>query len=248
MLNTLGIIQACHEPARFHSLAHRLLGGQPLLQWVVRRVTDSQQLDGVIVVSCKNEKYRPIHDLIPADVPLFVGSGVDALERFSKALEEYPADAIVRIRGDSPFVDPALIDRLITAAEAETDCDYMTYGTRDGRPAHLASGLYAEWIRTSALRRAARLARRAEDREDVTRYIHTHDKKFNARFIPAPAEIDRDDIRLTVDIEEDWEHALAIVDALGTDELDWRRIADLLDHQPALRKRMAALNRVHAKS
>lgn len=248
MLNTLGIIQACHEPARFHSLAHRLLGGQPLLQWVIRRATDSQRLDGVIVVACENEKYRPIDDLIPADIPLFVGSGTDALDRFSKALEAYPAKAIVRIRGDSPFVDPLLVDRLITAAEAETDCDYMTFGTRDGRPAHLSSGLYAEWIRTSALRRAARSARCAEDREDVTRYLHTHDKKFNVRFIPAPIEIDRDDIRLTVDIEEDWEHTLAIVDALGTDELDWRRIAALLDHQPMLRERMAVLNREHAKN
>jgi spore coat polysaccharide biosynthesis protein SpsF (cytidylyltransferase family) len=64
------------------------------------------------------------------------------------------------------------------------------------------------------------------------------------RLLSAPAEIDREDLRLTVDSEEDWDHALTIYDALGPEWLDWRRIARLLDHQPALRSRMAALNRV----
>ncbi len=55
-------------------------------------------------------------------------------------------------------------------------------------------------------------------------------------------------MRLTVDMEEDWEHALAIFEALGPDELDWQRIASLLNHQPALRRRMAALNRAHVRA
>jgi len=65
--------------------------------------------------------------------------------------------------------------------------------------------------------------------------------------IPTPDRIDRDDVRLTLDIEEDWENALAIFDAIDPDEVDWQRIANLLDHQPAMRSRMAALNREHRK-
>ena len=71
-------------------------------------------------------------------------------------------------------------------------------------------------------------------------------EQFNIRLTPAPTEIDREDVRLTVAIEEDWDHVLAIYEALGPELLDWQRIASLLDHQPALRSRMAALNRVHA--
>ena len=95
--------------------------------------------------------------------------------------------------------------------------------------------------------RPNRLARDPLDREHVTRYLYSHPEKFNLRLMPAPAEIDREDVRLTVDIEEDWDHALAIYEALGPERLDWQRIARLLDHQPALRSRMAALNRVHAR-
>ncbi len=247
MLQTLGIVQACFDSPRFRCNVNRKLGGRSLLGWVVRRVTDSIRLDGVIVVARDTAEHRFIADLVPPDVPVFVGNEPNASQRFARALDEYPAEAVVRVRGDNPFIDPALIDRLVTTAEAHPACDYVSYCSRDGRPAILSPvGVYAEWFRGAALRRAAGATGNTADHEHVTRYIYSHPEKFNLRLIPAPAEIDRDDVRLTVDIEEDWEHALAIYDALGPESLDWQRIADLLDHQPALRRRMAALNRACA--
>jgi spore coat polysaccharide biosynthesis protein SpsF (cytidylyltransferase family) len=64
------------------------------------------------------------------------------------------------------------------------------------------------------------------------------------RLIPVPRELDRDDVRLRIDGEEDWEHTQTIFEALGPEHLDYHRVAHLLDHQPALRQRMAALNGV----
>ena len=184
---------------------------------------------------------------MPSDVPIYFGQGEDALARLTKALEEFPADGVVRVRGDNLFVDPGLIDRLITTAEAHPHCDYVSYCSRDGQPAILSPvTAYAEWFRSAALRKVNRLARDKNDREQITRYIYSHPEKFNLRLIPAPAGIDREDVRLTVDIEEDWDHAQAIYEALGSEQFDWQRIAELLSHQPALRSRMATLNRVHA--
>lgn len=246
MLKTLGVVQACFHSPRFRANATRKLDGRSLFDWVVRRVTDAMRLDGVIVVAGESEDRENVSRLVPRDVPVFLGQGVDSLTHFTKALEEYPAEAVVRILGDNLFIDPALIDRLVTAAEAHPDCDYATYCSRDGRPAILSpANVYAEWFRVGALRKADRAARDELDREQVTRYLYSHPEKFNLRLIPAPAEIDRDDVRLTVDIEEDWDHVLSIFDALGAERLDWQRIARLLDHQPALRSRMAALNRTH---
>ncbi len=248
MLKNLGIVQACFSSSRFLSNAARKLDGKPLLEWVIRRVTESMRLDGVIVIARDETESRFVAKLVPADVPVFASKQPDALARFSRALEEYPAEAVVRVRGDNPFVDPGLIDRLVTTAEAHPECDYVSYCSRDGRPAILSPvGVYAEWFRGKALHRAARSSGDPADREHVTRYIYSHPEKFNIRLIPAPEKIDREDVRLTVDIEEDWDHVLAIIDALGEGTVDWQRIAELLDHQPALRSRMAALNRVHAK-
>jgi len=249
MLKTLGIVDACYGSTPARARVSRLMGGKSVLEWVVRRVTDCQQLDGVIVVTTNAPENRFVSRLVPLDVPVFVGTRPQPLPCIAAALEEYPAVAAVRIGAHFPFVDPMLIDRLVIDADGHTECDYVSYCCRNGQPAILSPiGLYAEWIRVKALLRAAKLATSEQDRLNVTGYLYSHPEKFNIRLIPAPAQIDRDDVRLTVDIEEDWENTLTIFEALGPDELDWQRIADLLDHQPALRKRMAALNRVHAKA
>jgi spore coat polysaccharide biosynthesis protein SpsF len=246
MLKNLGIIQACFHSQRFRCNVTRKLGGRSLFEWVIRRVTDAMRLDGVIVLACEAEDCCAVSRLVPSDVPVFFGEGDDALARFAKALERYPAEGVVRVRGDNLFVDPALIDRLVNTAEAHPSCDYVSYCSHDGQPAILSPvGVYAEWFRASALRKANRLARNELDRKHVTRYFYAHPERFSLRLIPAPAEIDREDVRLTIDIEEDWDHALAIYEALGPEWLDWQRIARLLNDQPALRSRMATLNRAH---
>jgi spore coat polysaccharide biosynthesis protein SpsF len=249
MLKTLGIVHACFGSSRFCANAARRLGGRSLLEWVVRRVTDSMRLDGVIVVACNAAERHRLDRLVPRDVPVFLTEHQDMLTRYLRALEEFPAEAVVRVHGDDPFIDPGLIDRLVTVAEARPNCDYATYSLRDGRPAiHSPVGVYAEWFRTKALRRADRLATEPADREHVSRNLYGHPDKFNVCLIPAPEQIDRDDLRLTIDSDEDWDHTLSIYEALGPEALDWQRIADLLDHQPALRSRMAALNRAGAGS
>ncbi|NUQ64857.1 MAG: NTP transferase domain-containing protein [Pirellulales bacterium] len=249
MLKTLGIVDACYLSAQSRAKAARRMGGKSLLEWVVRRVTDCQRLDGVIVVTTANEENRFVSALVPLDVPLFVAHQADPLGSVAAGLAEYSAEAVVRVCTDYPFVDPTLIDRLVIHAQAHPECDYVGYCCRNGRPAILSPlGMYCEWLRSEAVRIAARTATLPPDREHVTRYLVSHPEKFTIRLIPVPAQIDRDDVRLTVDIEEDWENTLAIFEALGPEELDWQRIADLLDHQPALRKRMAALNRADAKS
>ena len=246
MYDTLGIVQVRHE-TRPESVV-RKLAGKSLLEWVVRRATDCQRLDQLVVLLGSGEADQAFVRLVPPDVPVFVSEHLDALGRFADVIDAYPARSVVRICADNPFVDPVLIDRLTTAADRGGPWDYVGYCASDGVPA-IASplGVYAEWCRTTALCEAARDAVSPADREQVTRYLYTHPEQFRNKLIPVPSQLDREDVRLTINVEEDWEHAQVIYDALGPDELDWQRIAGLLDHQPALRKRMAVLNRAEAR-
>ena len=249
MLKNLGIVQACFRsaaiPLQRHAEAGRPaavgMGGPPGDRLDAAGRRDRGGLRAGRTAAARR--------LVPSDVPVFLGEGEDALARFAKALEQYPAEGVVRVRGDNLFIDPGLIDRLVTTAESHPNCDYVEL-LFARRPA--GDPLAGERVcRMVPHQRAAagRTAWPADplDREQVTRTSIRIPEKFNLRLMPAPTEIDREDVRLTVDIEEDWEHALAIYEALGPERLDWQRIASLLDHQPALRSRMAALNRVHAR-
>ena len=247
MLKTLGIVDACFRSSPARSRASRRLGGKSVLEWIVRRATDCLQLSGVIVVTSDAAENQFVPKLVPPDVPVYVAGKRDALGCLAAALEKYPAQAAVRIGTSYPFIDPLLIDRLVATAARHEECDYVSYCSRDGRPAILSPvGVYAEWCCAEALRRASRLARTKLDREEPTRYLYSHPETFRIRLIPVPEQIDREDVRLCVDVEEDFDHAVAIFEALGP-ELDYQRIAALLHHQPALRSRMAAINRAAAK-
>ncbi len=248
MVGTLGIIQGRIGSTRLKSKLSRRLGGTSLLEWVVRRVTDSVRLDQVVVATGDGPLDDELTRLVPAHVQVIRGSETDVLGRFVSALKQFPARAVVRICADNPFIDPVLIDRLIGAASEHQPCDYLSYGSRAGRPMILSAvGLFAEWCRAEALLEAAESATEPADREHVTRYLYSHPERFRVRLLPVPPELDREDLRLTVDVDEDFHHADEILEALGHEDLEWQRIAKLLDGQPALRQRMADLNRVYTK-
>ena len=249
MLSTLAIVQLPSQSGsriprpHFRSLAQRSFGGKSLLEWILRRVTDSLQLDGVIAVVDESPEGRRVSQLVPPDVPVFISEKPDSLARLADAVREYQAETFVRVSADNPFVDPELIDRLIISARSGPECDYVGYGNGGGRS---AVGLFAEWCRAESIKRADRKAKDPADRRDAMGYLTGNPDLFKLRLLPIPEALDRDDLRLTIQGEEDWEHAQTIYDALGPESLDWQRIAGLLDHQPALRQRMADLNRENA--
>jgi len=249
MSTTLGIVEV--SPRRLVTAAGRhsmpspaswRIEGKPLLEWVVRRVTDAQLLDDVVVL-IDSSQHDSLRGLTPADVSLVIGRQPDSLGRLAAVLRKFDAVHAVRIKVDSPFVDPELIDRIICAANSHPGIDYIGYkSAADPSPVHSNSGVFPEWCRAQAVYRADHLAGKSCERRESLRYLCSHPKQFQSTTIPIPAGLDRHDVRLAVHVEEDWEHAQSIVDALGLDGLDWHAIAGLLDEHPAMRQRMAILN------
>lgn len=58
-------------------------------------------------------------------VSYFVGSESNLLNRHREAAEDFDTDPVVRICGDSPFIIPEEIDRVVSEHE-ENDADYTT--------------------------------------------------------------------------------------------------------------------------
>ena len=249
MSTTLGFVLLSPADARplsdrLGAFAGRQLAGKPLMDWVVRRATESQQLARVVVVIPEVCDEPGLRELIPPNVDLFISQKQDSLAQLCDCLDEYSADAVMHIRIDAPLIDPSLIDRLMTAVKDELSVDYASFAATEGRSfLHAQLGLIAEFCRTEALKLAHRQAVEVLDRNDPTRFMRMRPEQFQLRLMPLPKALDRQDLRLSLKSQQDWEHAEQVVEALGVDELDWHRIAQLLEQQPALRERMADLNR-----
>lgn len=228
-------------------MARRRFGGKTLLEWVVRRVSDAEQIDSVVVLAASDPLSSRMVACCPPDVKIIEAPQPDALGRFAAAVRQFGGRDVVRLNVAHPFVAPELIDGLIASVGHGGSCDYASYMLSDGRPAMQSRlGLFAEWCRGEAVLLADRLARDDYERADATRFLYSHPEIFALKLIACPKQLDRDDLRLAIQDEEDWEHVQLILDALGPESLDWQYITALIDRHPSIRERMADRNRAEA--
>jgi spore coat polysaccharide biosynthesis protein SpsF len=186
-------------------------GEMPLLELVLRRVSAAQEVDEVVLATSDG----PGDDVLAAlaarlGIAVHRGPELDALERFAGALERHPADAVVRVTADNPFVDPQSIDELVRFFRRAQPCDYAANlreesGLPDGSGAEIASA--------DALRRAAREATRADDREHVTSFMYAGPGDFRTASAPPP-DPPWPFVRLDVDTAEDLERMRSLAEAL----------------------------------
>ena len=147
----------------------RRFGGSSLLEWIVRRVGDAQQVNQIVVVVGPREAASSVVKLLPQNVTVFTSQAADSLGQIADVVRKYPVDGVVRVSVDSPFVDPELIDRLLVTAEAHAECDYIGYSLGDGRPAIRSRiGVFADWYRAQAIldRRSTRSESRGSQRRN----------------------------------------------------------------------------------
>ncbi len=240
MFQTLAVVQA--GGARRRQLSHTV-GGVPVLEWVLRRLSEAQQLDHLVVLTGHLAEDESILGLVPPDVCVFRSSRTDFLGRLHSLLQRYPAQALVLVPADTPFVDPVLIDRLVTEAREHPQCDYLCYATADGKALNPEQvGLFGEWVRAEVIHELHRRLVAAADRQHPLRYLLHHSGAYSLRLLALPEPLSPEEIRLRVESVQDWEHLETIYEALGPERLDWKHIFRLLNDQPQLRRQMALLN------
>jgi spore coat polysaccharide biosynthesis protein SpsF len=204
----------------------RDLGGRPVLDWVIRAARSSDALHEVIVATSLEGADDSIQQWAErAGVPVVRGSSVDVLSRFLVCLDRHPADAVVRLTGDCPLLDPRLITRVVRTWKQNADLDYLSTVT----PRSLPRGLDVELASASALRRVDRHAI-GVDRVHVTSAIYGAPDVYSiAGLVFAPPATD---LRVTMDTEEDAALLAALIEMLGDRPPAWRDVVAVLRQRP----------------
>lgn len=212
MSRVVALIQARMGSTRFPGKMLANLGGYPILEWVVQRVSHAQLIDKVVLATTDLPRDDPLVALADQlGVEVFRGSEADVLGRFATAAAQHEADLVVRICADNPFIDADEIDRLVTHFK-KTSCDYAcNHQERLGNC--YADGFGAEILANSLLQKISLLATEQNHREHATSYIWDHASEFHIEAVPAPRELAYPELRFDVDTAQDFERLQEIVAA-----------------------------------
>jgi spore coat polysaccharide biosynthesis protein SpsF len=199
------IVQARMSSRRLPGKVLRRVAGKPLLGYLVERLRRCRPLDGVTLATSTSPDDDAVARFCEAEaVPCHRGPLDDVAGRFLGALEQTRADAFVRVNGDSPLLDPRLIDVAVTRFRGG-DADVVTNVLRRTYP----PGQSVEVVRGYAFRRAYRLMTEPADFEHVTRVFYRLPDRF--RLVGFESPTDRSGVRLAVDTPDDLAAFAAIV-------------------------------------
>lgn len=202
---TGAVVQARTGSTRLPGKVLRDLRGQPLLAYVLDRLERALRLDALVVATSTEPADDAVAELCARrGVACFRGSEHDVAGRYLGAAAAHGLDAVVRISGDSPLLDQALVDRAV-ALYAEADADLVT----NVAPRTFPPGESVEVVRAGALRAAHAAMRDPEDHEHVTRYLYAHPERF--RIASFAAARDYGALRLVVDTPDDLARVEAIL-------------------------------------
>ena len=225
-LKTIAIVQARMGSTRLPGKVMYPIHGVPLIELLLKRLAQAKRINTIIVATSKNPENKPLIDHIrKLGIDVFEGSENDVLERYHQAAKPYQPDAVVRITGDCPLVDPQLVDSLI-ASFASPQVDYSS----NINPPSYPDGLDIEVFTFNALEKAVREATSTAQREHVTPYIYQSGHFKTANFA------NQDDLsreRWTVDEPDD----LKVVEAIfkhfdpGID-FSWTEVMELKKKNP----------------
>lgn len=204
----------------------RLVCGTPMIGLLLERLSKARCVDEIVLATSEEPRNDPLVRYVrDLGYSVYQGSETDVLDRYYKAAKAASADVVIRITGDCPLIDPALVD-MVVAAFHHKKLDYLSNTIQPTYP----DGLDTEVFTFAALRKAWQEAREPAEREHVTPYLKFADGFSRDNMVN---ELDLSAERWTVDEPED----LEIIDKIVSHfhprhDFGWREVIALRSEHP----------------
>ena len=234
-MRTLCIIQARMGSTRLPNKVLMKVGDTTLLGYELERVKKAKKIDKIVVATTVGANDdASVQFCNSVGVDSFRGSEADVLDRYHQCVLQYPGyEAVVRVTGDCPLIDPVVIDKVITFFEGG-EYDYASNIQKETFP----DGMDIEVFKREVLEDAAKNAKLQSEHEHVTLYIRNKDefKKGNLE-----AENDFGHFRLTVDRMEDFEVVKFLIENSALEDGYLHYISVLTRHPEIMAKNMSIM-------
>ena len=229
-MKIVALVQARMGSVRLPGKVLKSIVGRPMIEILLDRLSNSVELDQIVVATSTDSKNDLLHKKVEQlGYACFRGSEKNVLNRFYESAKFYKADAVLRITGDCPLVDPRLVDECIKGFK-NSAVDYFS----NIEPPSYPDGLDVEVFTCEALRLADKESSSDFDKEHVTTFIRNSDKFTKSSLTN---EKDFSHLRWSVDEQEDLEMISDIFEFFHPNILfDWTDVIKLLESAPNLIK------------
>lgn len=226
------IIQARMSSTRLPGKVLKRIKDKPMLWHVVNRVKSTNRVNKVVIATTTNKKDDRIEAFCFENrINFYRGSEKDVLDRYYHCAKLSKADIVVRITCDNPFIDPQIID-LVISAYLKNINNYS--GASNVIERTYPRGLDTEVFSFDILEIAWKEAKRDYQREHVTNYLYENPERF--KLLSVKNKKDLSNFRWTVDEQRDFEFAKIVYDKLYRDKKIFfmKEILDLIEKDPYL--------------
>ena len=191
------IVQARMSSTRRPGKVLHPVGGVPVLGHLLARLRRCRDVDQLCIATSDRPGDDAIAELATREgVQLFRGSLDDVAGRYLAAAERGGLDGFVRVTGDSPLLDPALVDRAVAyfrggSADLVTNVAVRTF----------PRGQSVEVVDVATYREHYRRMHDPADLEHVTRALYA--RVHELRTVSFTSGMPWGDIQLSVDTPDD---------------------------------------------
>ncbi len=205
-MKTIALIQSRLGSTRLPLKALLTLRGEPLINWVIKRVRRSELLNGIVAALPDSPDDDILADhLRSLGVDVFRGPENDVLARFHSAAQTYGVDRVVRICADNPLIWGGEIDNLIRAFDTLGGGDDLYVYNHIPLNNRYPDGLGAEMISAGLLRALHEQASLPGHREHCLSYIRDNAGSFRIHtFDPPDPALHHPELKLDVDTPADF--------------------------------------------
>ena len=227
-MKVVAIVQARMGSTRLPNKVMKPIGGVPMIEILLARLACAKEINEIMVATSVDPRNQPLADHVAAlGYKCYCGSENDVLDRYLQAAKSANADVVVRITGDCPLVDPALVDEVIRQFKV-SKVDYSS----NAAPPTFPDGLDIEVFTFAALEKAAQETSNPFDHEHVTPYL-----RESGRFKQACMQHSEDlsGLRWTVDEPADYDVVSRVFAHFSPDiHFSWQQVLQLQRSQPEI--------------
>lgn len=227
-MKVVAIVQARMGSTRLPNKVMKPINDVPMIELLLSRLGKAKEIQQIVVATSVDSKDLPLVEYVQKlGFACEQGSENDVLARYLQTAQKHKADVIVRITGDCPLVDPALVDQAIQGFK-QAQVDYFSNVQTPTFP----DGLDIEVFTLKALEQVARETQEAFYHEHVTPYLRESGKFKTSGFSHSE---DLSSLRWTVDEQADFEVINNVFSHFHPDiHFNWQQVLELQHQQPEL--------------